>query len=93
METKVISSKQFSLQWRDYFKSALLSALIAVLTAVQQSLDKGEFVFNWKTLAMVASGAFVGKLLISLLQKDRAIVIPGADTDLKEATKQIKRVV
>ncbi len=93
METKVITSKQFSLQWRDYLKSAILSAVIAVLTAVQQSLDKGEFTFNWKTIAMVAVGAFVGKLLLAFVQTDRAIVIPGTDTELKDTTKRIEKVV
>lgn len=56
---KVKTSKRFSLNWEEILKGFLVSALTPVLVILQQSIDSGDFVFNWKVIGMtaIASGA------------------------------------
>ena len=93
METKVITSKQYSISWRDVLRSAILSAIVSALTLIQQNLYKQDFIFNWKYIAMAAISTFIGKLLFAFLQADRVLTVPGKDADLKDTAEQIKTVV
>lgn len=91
METKVITSTQFKIAWRDIVRSALFSAVTTAVTVFQQSIDGGAF--NFKFIGMAAVGSFVGKILIAFFQPDKVVVVPGSDSDLKDTAKQIKRVI
>lgn len=66
-------SKQFSLSWIDYLKGAVVSALTSSLVVVQASLNAGEFVFNWKLIAMTALGGFIGYLLKNFFEPTKII--------------------
>lgn len=51
------SAKQYAIQAKDLLKGMLMGAGTATATVIQTSLDKGEFIFKWKLIGMVAAGA------------------------------------
>ena len=93
METKVISSKQFSLKWRDILRGLIMAVLTPAIVIAQQSIESGVFVFNWKQIAMAAIGGGLAYILKNFLEPDKVIAVTGKETDLKDTEKQIKKVV
>lgn len=87
METKIIESKQYNISWRDVLRSCIFSAVTGGLTALQQALDSG--IFNWKSIAMATVGGFVAKLLINFAQKDKLVIIPSSDVNLKDIAQVV----
>lgn len=75
MSQKTVVSKQFSLQGRDWIKAALIATLTPVVVLVQQSLDAGSFVFDWKSLGMAALGGFVAYLAKNLFEPTKVVTI------------------
>ncbi len=60
-------SKFLTLNWRDFLKGFVISVLAPVILIIQQSLDSGELVFNWKQIGMAALAAGVAYLLKNLV--------------------------
>jgi len=83
---KIVTSKQFSLKFRDFLKGALMAVLVPCLLIIQQSLDKGEFTFNWKAIGMTAIGAFFAYLTKNFLDKPKVIMV----TDSNQAAETLK---
>lgn len=86
---KVITSKQFSLKARDFIKGALLAVLAPVLVIVQESLDKGEFSFNWRLIGMTAVGAFVAYLLKNFFDKPKTIIVSATNQGAENKKTQL----
>lgn len=63
MENKTITSKKYTLDWRDFGKGLLVSTGTAVLVVVQNSIEGGHLEFNWKQIGIAAIGAAVTYLL------------------------------
>ena len=57
------NSNFLSLNWNDFGKGLLMAVLTPVLVLVQQSVDAGSLVFNWKSLAIAAVAGGVGYLI------------------------------
>ena len=57
------SSNLFTLNWNDFGKGLLMAILTPVLVLVQQSIDAGGLVFNWKALGIAAVAGGVGYLV------------------------------
>lgn len=53
------TSNFLSLNWQDVGKGLIIAILTPVLVLVQNSVDAGTLVFNWKALAMAAVGGGV----------------------------------
>jgi len=87
---KVITSKQFSLKFRDFLKGAFLAILTSVSIAVQQSLDKGELSFNWKYIGMTAVGTFISYLLKNYLDKPKVVVTTQTNDDAEALKKNLE---
>ena len=68
------TSKQFSLDYRDILKGLLMSILTPALFIVQQSLDKGELVFNYKQVAVAAVAGGVAYLIKNFLTPSKTII-------------------
>jgi len=47
-------SNFLSLNWKDIFKGLIMAILTPAAWVIQQSLDAGTLVFNWKQIAMAA---------------------------------------
>jgi hypothetical protein len=91
---KTVVSKQFSLDARDWWRGLIIAALTPVFFIVQQSIDKGELVFNWKTIGMAALGGGLAYLAKNFLLEPPK-VITKAESNLKavNAAEKIKQTV
>jgi hypothetical protein len=86
---KIVTSKQFSLKLRDFLKGALMAVLVPCLLIVQQSLDKGEFTFNWKAIGMTAVGAFISYLLKNFLDRPKVVITTATNEKADEQVKDL----
>ena len=91
METKVIESKQWTLQLRDLLRGGILAAITPVFTIILQSLQAEELTVNWKSILNVAIIAFCGYMVKNLGEPTK-IIVPthsAASAETKEAIKQV----
>jgi hypothetical protein len=71
---KIITSKKYRLNWLDFAKASLMAALTPVLVLIQNSLDAGIFVFNYKPLTMAAVGGFVAYLIKNFFTPSKTLI-------------------
>lgn len=57
----------FSINWNDVTKGLIMSILTPVVFIIQQTLEKGEFVFNWQYIGMTAVAGGVGYIIKNFL--------------------------
>jgi len=93
METKVVTSKQFQINGRDFLQGLLVSVLGSVLTVILDILNSSSMDFNWKKISIAAIAAGGGYIMKNFLAKDKVIAIVGNDASLEETKKEIKSVV
>lgn len=70
-----MTSTQFTLNSRDFFRGLIMATIIPVLVVIQQSIAAGDLVFNWKSIGMAAIAGFVGYLLKNFLTDDTAAAV------------------
>lgn len=63
MEDKIVTSKQYSLDWRDFLKGLFVSVMTSVLVIIENSISAGQFKFNWREIGIVALGSAVAYLI------------------------------
>jgi hypothetical protein len=71
-EQKIITSKQFSLNWMDGAKGFVMSILGAGLTALEQAMETisdGSISLNWKHIFIVGATAGVAYILKNFFTK------------------------
>ena len=78
----VITSKKFTLQWRDVIRGVLMAAMTSALVIVQQSVESGNLNFNWQSIAMAAIGGGVAYILKNWLIEPAKTIVTS-DTNLK----------
>lgn len=57
-------SNFLSINWRNFLQGLLMAVLTPVFVIIQQSLESGDLVFNWKSIgvAAIAGGlAYISK--------------------------------
>jgi hypothetical protein len=64
-------SGKYKLGVRDYAKGAVLAAASAALFFLQESLDAGVLVFEWKKIGMAAVGGFVAYLIKNFFEGEK----------------------
>lgn len=57
------TSKLFDLGLRDFINGLIMAILVPCVAIVQQSLDAGVLVFNWRVIGMAAISGAVGYLI------------------------------
>jgi hypothetical protein len=62
-EKEIVTSKKFTLDWRDAAKGFVMAIITAVLMAVETSLEAGEIEINYKKIGVAGSLAAVAYLL------------------------------
>ncbi len=55
-------SPLFTLNWNDALKGLLMAVITPALFLIQQALENGQFVFNWKQIGMAAIAGGVAYL-------------------------------
>lgn len=74
----------YKLKARDWWKGLLMAVGVPVLTAIEQSLDAGQFVLNWHLLLKIAIGAFIlymGKNFLTDDEKVAGKIIAESEAD------------
>jgi len=70
MEDKtVLTSKQFSLDWKDTAKSLVMAVLGAVMAVIETSITAGNFHFDWQAIWKTALAACVAYLAKNFFTK------------------------
>lgn len=93
-ETKVILSKQFTLQWRDVIRGVVIAALTSALVVIQQSIDAGNIEFNWKSIGTAAIGGGVAYILKNwLLEPPKVITTTSTNTKAVNAAERVKDAI
>jgi hypothetical protein len=67
-------NKQYSLEWRDVFKSFLIAVLTPIIPIVEQSIEAGTLTFNWKLIGLTAVGAALAYLTKNFLTPTQTVV-------------------
>lgn len=94
METKVVLSKRFSLAGRDWLRALLMAVLTPVLFIVQQTVERGELVFNWKAIATAAIAGGVAYIIKNgLIEPPKVITTTETNTKAENAQEKIKDAV
>lgn len=75
-DTSTTTSKQFSLNFKDIAKAALVAVLTPVLVLVQQSIEAGSLTFDWKHLSMAAIGGGVAYLMKNFFTPSQTVTTP-----------------
>jgi len=70
MEDKtVVTSKQFSIDWKDTAKSLIMAALGAVMAVIETSIESGDFHFDWQAIWKTALAACIAYLTKNFFTK------------------------
>lgn len=91
METKTVLSKKGEINLRDILRGLILAAGTSVLLVVQQSIDAGDFVFNWKAIGMAALAGGVTYLIKNLLEPSKVITITNSATTAEIVKENIEK--
>lgn len=75
------TSDFLKLDLRDILKACIIATLTPALVLIQQSIDAGQFTFNWKHLGMAAIGGFVAYLIKNFLTPAAVVSKIQADAD------------
>lgn len=73
-EKTVVTSKQFTLDWRDTAKSLLMAVLGAVMAIIETSISAGDFHFDWNAIWKTALAAAVAYLAKNFFTKSETKV-------------------
>lgn len=63
MENKIVTSKQYTLNGRDFLKGLLVSVISAALTVIIESYQSESMKFDWRSIGMVSLIAGLGYLI------------------------------
>jgi len=87
MANEVVTSKQFTVNWRDILKGLLMAVIGAALSPVLESLEVGNWVIDWKHVAAGAITAGVAYLMKNFFTPSKTVI--KLDPPLKEGAKVI----
>ncbi len=69
MENKIeVTSKQFFLNHKDFFKGLIVSAGSAALTIIYNSIEAGNFDINWSSVLKISLTAGIAYLMKNFFQ-------------------------
>lgn len=67
------TSNFLSLNWRDIFKGIVMAILTPVIVLIQQSVEAGVFVFDWKSLVLSAIGGGIAYLIKNFFTQPKEV--------------------
>lgn len=88
-KTKVITSKQFQINTRDFLKGMILAVGTPVLYALQELIPVWEIDPIYK----IAISGLVSYLLKNFFERDRVITVVGKYETIKDTEQNIKRII
>jgi hypothetical protein len=88
---KTVLSKKGEISFRDIARGLIIAAGTSALLVVQQSIDSGELVFNWKAISMAAISGGVAYLIKNLLEPSKVITITNSASKAKVVKEKIDK--
>lgn len=82
-QTTVTSSEQFSLNWRDVLRGAVMAALGAAAGLVLGMLNAQEVVFDWNKVWQGAAAAAVAYLVKNFFDAPKIVIVNPTKADVK----------
>lgn len=73
------NSNLFTLNFKDFLKGLIIAILAPVLLVIQQSLDSGQFIFNWKQIVITSISAGLAYLIKNFISDSKGNVLGAAD--------------
>jgi hypothetical protein len=67
------TSKFLALNWADIFKGLLMAILTPAVVIIQQSLELGILIFDWKSIVTASIGGGVAYLLKNFLTPQKEV--------------------
>jgi len=61
--TQTVTSPKYAINWKDAARGLLIAVLASVLVVIENSIDAGDFNFNWRNISKVAVSAGVAYLI------------------------------
>ena len=89
MAERIIVSKKFSLQLRDYLKGLGIAVVTSTLTALQGVFESGVLKIEWKTILAVAIGAFIAYVGKNFFAPPSVRTVYKTNNTAKEVAKTI----
>jgi hypothetical protein len=81
-----VTSKQFTLNARDFLRGVWMAVILPVLATIQTSISNGELTFNWKLIGLTALGSFIAYLIKNFLSPTEIVITPAT----KEQAEAVK---
>lgn len=92
-------SKLFTLNKKDFFKGLIMAILVPAVLIIQQSLDSGSLVLNWKAILMASISGALAYLMKNffttdqLVQKEAPYLDGEYSAEQKEAVTQCQAIL
>ena len=67
------TSKFLALNWADIFKGLLMAILTPAVVIIQQSLEAGILIFDWKSIVTASIGGGLAYLLKNFLTPQKEV--------------------
>lgn len=67
------TSKFLALNWADIFKGLLMAILTPAVVIIQQSLESGILIFDWKSIVTASIGGGLAYLLKNFLTPQKEV--------------------
>ena len=96
METQVITSEKYSVNWRDAIKGLVVAVITAVLSTIYSGIEQGGDLadINYMSVLKIAVTAGIGYILKNwLFEPPKTIVVAQSNDHVKQTTKEVKEAV
>lgn len=81
-QQNAVSSKQFSLNSRDWWLGLVMAVGGAVVRIIYDVINSGTFVFDWKAIGIAAFGAAITYLAKNFFDKPKVVLINPTDAQV-----------
>lgn len=85
-------SKLFTLNTKDFLKGLVMAILVPAVLIIQQSLDSGTLVLDWKAIAMASISGALAYLMKNFFTSE-TVVKSQLERDLSDYTEQQQNAV
>lgn len=79
------TSTQFSVNWGDMLKGAIVAAITTPITIILESLNAGSFVVDWQHIGTIALAGFLSYIVKNFLTPARIVI---TDKQVVESVKE-----
>jgi hypothetical protein len=91
MANTTTTSTQFTVNWIDILKGAIMAAITTPITIILESLNAGSFTVDWQHIGTIALAGFLSYIVKNFLSPARIVITDKAVVEsVKEGDSEIK---